>query len=226
MKIGIIGTGMVGRSLGERLVELGYDVMIGTRDLKKTMSRTEPDMYGNPPFNEWHKTNQNIKLGTFSDAAVYGEFLINATTGASSLEALKLVGEDYLNEKVLIDIANPLDFSKGMPPTLFKSNTDSLGEQIQRTFPKVKVVKSLNTVNALVMVNPGQLKGADHTIFLSGNDADAKSRVTELLRSFGWKDIIDLGDITTARGTEMILAIWVRLYGVLGKPMFNFKIVR
>ena len=202
MKIGIIGTGMVGRSLGERLVELGHDVMIGTRDLKKTMSRTEPDMYGNPPFNEWHKKNQNIKLGTFSDAAVYGEFLINATTGASSLEALKLVGEDYLNEKVLIDIANPLDFSKGMPPTLFKSNTDSLGEQIQRTFPKVKVVKSLNTVNALVMVNPGQLKGADHTIFLSGNDADAKSRVTELLRSFGWKDIIDLGDITTARGTE------------------------
>jgi predicted dinucleotide-binding enzyme len=127
---------------------------------------------------------------------------------------------------VLIDIANPLDFSKGMPPTLSVCNTDSLGEQIQRAFPQVKVVKTLNTMNANLMVNPALLSG-DHDVFVSGNDPAAKAQVTNFLKQqFGWKSVIDLGDITTARGVEMTLPIWLNLFGVLQTPLFNFKIVR
>ena len=137
-----------------------------------------------------------------------------------------MAGEDNLNGKILIDISNPLDFSRGMPPTLWVSNTDSLGERIQGRFPEAKVVKTLHTMNAYVMVDPAQLAGADHTVFVSGDDAEAKAEVGELLRSFGWTDIIDLGDITTARGTEMLMPIWLRLFGALQKPVFNFKIVR
>jgi 8-hydroxy-5-deazaflavin:NADPH oxidoreductase len=152
--------------------------------------------------------------------------VVNATAGTVSLEALEMAGEDNLNGKILIDVSNPLDFSRGMPPTLWVSNTDSLGERIQRRFPEAKVVKTLHTMNAYVMVDPAQLVGADHTVFVSGDDAEAKAEVGELLRSFGWTDIIDLGDITTARGTEMLMPIWLRLFGALQKPVFNFKIVR
>jgi len=113
-----------------------------------------------------------------------------------------------------------------MLPTLSVANTDSLGEQIQRRFPGVKVVKTLNTMNAYLMVNPAQLAGADHTVFMSGDDAEAKLTVAELLRSFGWTDIIDVGDVSVARGTETLLPIWLRLFGALQNPVFNFKIVR
>jgi hypothetical protein len=167
-----------------------------------------------------------VNLGTFGDAAAHGEMVVNATAGTVSLEALEQAGEENLNGKILIDISNPLDFSKGMPPTLSVSNTDSLGEQIQRRFAEARVVKTLHTMNAYLMVDPTQLAGADHTVFVSGDDAGAKSTVTELLWSFGWTDIIDLGDITTARGTEMLLPVWLRLFGALQKPIFNFKIVR
>ena len=167
-----------------------------------------------------------VRLGTFGEAATRGEVVVNATAGAISLEALEQAGEDNLNGKILIGIANPLDFPKGMPPTLLISNTDSLGEQIQRRFPEAKVVKTLHTMNAYLMVDPAQLAATDHTVFVSGDDAEAKARVSELLRSFGWTGVIDLGDISTARGTEMLLPIWVRLFGVLQRPIFNFKIVR
>jgi 8-hydroxy-5-deazaflavin:NADPH oxidoreductase len=167
-----------------------------------------------------------VQLSTFGEATARGEMVVNATAGAVSLEALELAGEDNLNDKVLVDISNPLDFSQGMPPKLSVSNTDSLGEQIQRRFPEAKVVKTLHTMNAYLMVDPSQLTDADHTVFVSGNDAEAKTMVTELLRGFGWTDIIDLGDITTARGTEMLLPMWLRLFGMLQKPVFNFKIVR
>ena len=165
-------------------------------------------------------------LATFGEAAAHGEMVVNATAGAVSLEALDMAGEEYLTGKVLVDISNPLDFSEGMPPTLSVSNTDSLGEQIQRRFPEAKVVKTLHTMNAYLMVDPAQLAGGEHTVFVCGDDAEAKEAVSELLRSFGWTDIIDLGDISTARGTEMLLPIWVRLFGALQKPIFNFKIVR
>ena len=226
MRFGILGTGIVGRTIASRLAGLGHEVMVGTRNPADTMSRTEPDTYGNPPFSAWQEEHPEVQLGTFGEASAHGEMVLNATAGAVSLEALELAGETNLNGKILIDIANPLDFSKGMPPTLLVCNTDSLGEQIQRRFPEAKVVKTLHTMNAYLMVDPAQLAATDHTVFVSGDDAEAKAMVTELLRSFGWTDIIDLGDITTARGSEMLLPIWLRLFGALHKPIFNFKIVR
>jgi predicted dinucleotide-binding enzyme len=226
VRFGILGTGVVGKTIAVRLDDLGHDVIVGTRNPEETLSRTDPDQYGNPPFGAWQEEHPEVRLGTFAEAAAHGDMVVNATAGAVSLEALEQAGEDNLNGKILIDIANPLDFSKGMPPTLLVSNTDSLGEQIQRRFPEAKVVKTLHTMNAYVMVDPALLAATDHTVFVSGDDAEAKARVSELLRSFGWSDIIDLGDITTARGTEMVLPIWVRLFGVLQKPIYNFKIVR
>jgi 8-hydroxy-5-deazaflavin:NADPH oxidoreductase len=226
VRFGILGTGIVGRTIASRLAGLGHEVMVGTRNPADTMSRTEPDTYGNPPFSAWQEEHPEVQLGTFGEASAHGEMVLNATAGAVSLEALELAGETNLNGKILIDIANPLDFSKGMPPTLLVCNTDSLGEQIQRRFPEAKVVKTLHTMNAYLMVDPAQLAATDHTVFVSGDDAEAKAMVTELLRSFGWTDIIDLGDITTARGSEMLLPIWLRLFGALQKPIFNFKIVR
>jgi len=226
VRFGILGTGIVGKTFAARLDELGHDVVIGTREPAETLSRTEPDAYGNPLFSAWQQEHSEVKLGTFGEAAAHSEMIVNATAGVASLDALELAGEANLNGKVLMDIANALDFSQGMPPTLSVSNTDSLGELIQRRFPEVKVVKTLNTMNAYLMVDPAQLAGADHTVFVSGDDAEAKATVIELLRSFGWADIIDLGDISTARGAEMILPIWLRLLGALQNPIFNFKIVR
>ena len=226
MKIGILGTGVVGQTIAEKLVQLGHQVMIGTRDKQATLAKTGKDNFGRPPFSEWLRNNSKVQFGTYSEAASFGELLVNATSGTGSIEALKLAGENNLASKILLDISNPLDFSKGMPPSLTICNTDSLGELIQRTFPKLKVVKSLNTLTAYLMVNPGLLPEPTN-IFLNGNDAEAKSEVKKLLTTFGWneKDIIDMGDITTARGTEQLLPIWVRLWGTLQTPMFNFKIV-
>jgi 8-hydroxy-5-deazaflavin:NADPH oxidoreductase len=225
MKIGILGTGIVGQVLAEKFVQLNHQVMIGTRNKEKTLAKKEMDIYGRPPLSEWLNNNQKVRFGVFEETAAFGEFLVNATHGVNSIDALKLAGDKNLENKVLLDTANPLDFSKGMPPTLTISNTDSLGEQIQKAFPNTKVVKSLNTLNAYIMVNPSLLP-EETNLFLSGNDADAKIKVKELFVSFGWKeqDIIDLGDISTSRGTEQLLPMWARLYA-LGNPMFNFKIV-
>lgn len=227
MKFGVFGTGGVGRVIGGKLAELGHEVMIGTRSVEQTLANEKPDGMGNPPFKVWQEQRPQVKLGTFSEAAAFGDIIFNCTSGGGSLDALKQAGEDNLNGKILIDLANPLDFSKGMPATLTVSNTDSLAEQLQRAFPQVKVVKTLNTLTAALMVNPVLVNNGDHDLFVSGNDADAKAQVTALLKNeFGWKNVIDLGDITTARGTEMLLPIWLRLWGALQTPMFNFKIVR
>jgi len=227
MKIGVLGTGMVGRAIGGKLAEMGHDIIIGTRDVPNTMARTEPNPNGIPAFSVWQKQNPGVKLGTFADAAKHGEIVINATNGTGSIVALDLAGETNLNDKILVDIAIPLDFSKGMPPILSVCNTDSLGEQIQRAFPKVKVVKTLNTVTASLMVNPRQLADGEHHLFVCGNNAEAKAQIINLLANwFGWKHIIDLGDISNARGTEMYLPIWLRLWGTLGTGIFNVKIVK
>ena len=224
MKVGILGSGIVGQTIGAKLAERGVDVVMGTRTPKQLDEKR--GMGGS--LAEWvTKVGDRGRLASFSEAAAHGEVVINATSGTGSLAALELAGAQNLDGKILIDIANPLDFSKGMPPSLTVCNTDSLGEQIQKAFPGVKVVKTLNTTNAFVMVDPGLVAGGDHDLFVSGNDADAKARVVALLEEwFGWKSVIDLGDITTARGTEMLLPIWVRLWGALGTPMFNFKIAR
>ncbi len=198
---------------------------MGTRDVDRSLAVSGYDAMGNAPLKEWLSRNPRVKLGSFPEAAKHGVLLINAINGMHALEALRSAGDTNLQGKVLIDITNPLDFSKGMPPSLFISNTDSLGEQIQRTFPKVKVVKTLNTVNAILQVDPRKLLEGDHHAFLSGNDAEAKRMVMHILEGYGWRDVIDMGDITTARGVEMVLPIWVRLFGLLKTPMFNFKIV-
>jgi len=226
MRIGILGTGMVGQALAGRLAELGHDVMIGTRDVAAALARTKPDNYGNPGFGPWQKQNPKVRVGTFSETGAHGEILVNATSGGGSIEALRQAGAAGLAGRVLIDVAHPLDFSKGMPPSLSVCNTDSLAEQIQRAFPGLRVVKALNTTNASVMANPSAVGGGDHTLFICGNEAQAKATVVALLRTFGWKDIVDVGDITAARGTEMLLPLWLRLFGALQTPMFNFKVVR
>ena len=224
MRIAVLGTGPVGQQVSARLAELGHEVTIGTRDVDAAMARTGSDAFGNPPFPAWREQHPGIAVATLAEATANAELVVNATNGSGSIEALESAGEQNLAGKVLVDIANPLDFSQGMPPSLTISNTDSLGEQIQRRFPDVKVVKALNTVNAYVMVDPRRIAGGDHSLFVSGDDADAKAQVIELLESFGWSDVIDLGDISTARGTEMYLPLWVRLFA-LGSPMFNIKVV-
>lgn len=213
MKFGIFGTGMVGLTISNRLAELGHEVMIGTRDPSKSGDKLK-------------SRKEAVKVGTFAEAAAFGEILLNATAGAASVDVLRMAGEANLGSKVLVDIANPLDFSKGMPPSLFVSNTDSLAEQIQRTFPNVKVVKALNMVTATVMADPQTLGGGDHDVFICGNDAGAKEKAVQILREFGWQHITDLGDLEAARGMEMYLLLWLRLWGALGTGMFNIRVVR
>jgi predicted dinucleotide-binding enzyme len=225
MNIAVLGTGMVGQALAGRLDALGHSVVVGTRDPQATQARTEPDGMGNPPFSAWHAQHPAVGLATFAEAAAGADLVFNASFGEAALELLRLAGAENLAGKVLVDIANPLDFSAGFPPTLFVKDTDSLGEQIQRAFPETKVVKTLNTLNASLMVEPKTL-GESSTVFVSGEDAAAKAVVVEILESFGHEDVIDLGGIETARGTEMLLPIWLQLMGRLGTPQFNFKIVR
>ena len=225
MKIAVLGTGMVGQALAGRLSELGHDVTVGTRDPRATLARTEPDGMGNPPFAAWHAEHTGVGLATFAEAAAGAELVVNASSGAATLEVLALAGAENLAGKVLVDVSNPLDLSAGFPPTLFVKDTDSLGEQVQRAFPGAKVVKALNTMNASLMVDPQSL-GASSSVFVSGEDAAAKAVVVELLTSFGHDDVIDLGGIETARGAELHLPLWLRLMGALGTPHFNVKVVR
>ena len=227
MNIAVLGNGDVGRTLAGKLSERGHRVSMGTRDPDSTRGRTSPGMMGGPSVAEWLGAHPAVDLQTFAAAAAGAQLVIVATSGGQTLAALEAAGEANLNNKVLLDVTNPLDFSRGMPPTLTVCNDDSLAEQIQRRFPGAMVVKSLNTVNAGLMVDPGSLADGAHTLFVSGNDRAAKAEVVALLQDdFGWKHVLDLGDITTARGTEMFLPLWVRLWGALGSPAFNVQIVR
>jgi 8-hydroxy-5-deazaflavin:NADPH oxidoreductase len=216
VKIGVLGTGVAGTTISTKLLALGHEVMLGSRTADNEQAAA------------WVASAQKgARQGTFADAAAFGELVFNCTSGTASLEALRAAGGENLAGKVLVDVANPLDFSQGRPPRLSVCNDDSLGEQIQRTFPDAKVVKALNTVNAGVMVAPEMVPG-EHDIFLCGNDQGAKAQVSELLQSFGWglERIVDLGDITGARGQEMYLALWLHLMALVGGPNFNIKVVR
>lgn len=230
MKIAIIGTGAVGQTVASKLVELNYDIMIGTRNVSDKLASTAKDIYGNPTFSEWLKTNSKVKLASFAEAAAFGELVINATNGSNSVTALILAGAKNLAGKVLIDITNPLDFSNGMPPSLLPglNNTNSLGEEIQKTFPDVMVVKTLNTMWCGLMVNPTLVGKGDHINFISGNNPEAKTKVKKILNEFGWldKNIIDLGDITGARATESMLPIWLKVMAINKNGAFNFKLVK
>ena len=215
MRIGVLGTGIVGTTLATKLTKLGHDVTMGSRKA------------GGEKATAWVKeAGEKSSEGTFADAAAHGDIVFNCTSGIGSLEALEAAGGQNLGGKTLVDVANPLDFSKGMPPTLTVCNTDSLGEQIQRAFPTANVVKTLNTVSANVMVDPSIVPGV-HTMFVSGNDAKAKAEVTTILKAgFGWKEVMDLGDISCARGQEMYLALWLRLYGKVQTTNLNVYVAR
>jgi predicted dinucleotide-binding enzyme len=224
MKIAVLGTGSAGRTLAARFAELGHDVTVGTRDAAATMS--VGDTEGNASYGTWAGQHPKVRLASFADAVTDADIVVNATNGSVSLAVLEAAGADNLGDKILLDVSNPLDFSAGFPPSLLVKDTDSLGEQLQRGFPRLRVVKALNTMNASVMAYPQDLDDGDHTVFVSGNDAEAKADVTSLLASLGHTDVIDLGDITTARGTEMYLSLWVRLMLTLGTAQFSIKVVR
>lgn len=216
MKIAVFGTGTVGQTLGSKLIEVGHEVKMGSRTAQNEKALA------------WvARAGPRASTGTFADAAKSADLIVNATLGTGTLEAFKAAGAEHTAGKVVLDLSNPLDFSKGMPPSLFISNTDSLGEALQREFPQAKVIKALNTMSCAVMVNPRLLPESHHT-FIAGNDAGAKDQVKNLLLAFGWKadEVIDVGDITGARATESYLPIWLRIYGAFKTGTFNVKIVR
>jgi 8-hydroxy-5-deazaflavin:NADPH oxidoreductase len=214
MKIGVLGTGMVGRTIATKLVELGHEVTMGSRTAD-----------GEALLAWVREAGDGAAGGTFADATSGAELVFNCTAGSASIEALSAAGAANLAGKTLVDVANPLDFSAGMPPTLTVCNADSLGEQIQAAFPETRVVKALNTVNHLVMTNPSRVPG-DHQLFIGGNDEAAKAEVTELLEAFGWPSgsVLDLGEIDSARGMEMYLPLWLRLYGRFGTGDLNIQV--
>ena len=215
MRIGVLGTGMVGKTIASKLVEVGHEVCMGSRTAENADATAWAAEHGG-----------QASHGTFADAAAFGEVLFNCTGGMVTLAAWEAAGEDNIGGKVLIDVSNPLDFSHGMPPSLAVANTDSVGEQLQRRFPSARVVKSLNTMNAAVMVDPAAVPGY-HNVFVSGDDGAAKATVTDLLGQFGWprEAVIDLGDINSARGAEALVLFWVFLRGALGGNQFNLGVV-
>ena len=228
MDIGIIGSGRVAQTLAGKLLELGHSVMVSSRDTAKAK---DGDARGAIPSADQFAAQQrelgsDAAAGSFADAAAHGELVINATAGAHSLDALAAAGAADLAGKILVDVANPLDFSAGMPPSLLFCNTDSLGERIQAALPETHVVKALNTTNAQVMVDPGQLPEPT-AVFVAGNDQVAKDWVRrELLeRWFGWGQVMDLGDITAARGLEMWIPLWLSVMSAEGSAAFNLRIV-
>jgi predicted dinucleotide-binding enzyme len=213
MKIGILGTGMVGETLGTKFTQLGHQVKIGSRTAN------------NEKAAQWVKTaGANASQGTFADAAAFGELVFICLKGDIALDVVKSLSAATVAGKIVVDVSNPLDFSHGFPPSLTICNTNSLGEEVQKAWPAAKVVKTLNIVNCEVMVDPK--KGGNPTMLVTGNDAEAKSKITALLKTLGWQDIIDLGDITKSRGTEMLLPLWLDLFGLFGNPHFGFKVAR
>jgi 8-hydroxy-5-deazaflavin:NADPH oxidoreductase len=222
MKIAILGTGGVGQAFAAKLTALGHHTTIGTREVAEKKA--------NEKFEGFLQKNPDVKLATFADAAAWGEMVINVSKGEHTLDVIEAAGISNLGDKILIDISNPLDFSKGMPPCLIEqySNTNSLGEAIQKKLPGTRVVKTLNTMWNGLMLNPAMIGNGDHINYICGNDVSAKAKVISLLQEFGWKaeSILDLGDITAARATEGLMPIWLRVYGTKQTGAFNFKIVQ
>lgn len=207
MRVAVLGTGTVGRAWAARLTELGHDVVVGTRDPAASRERDE--------------SLAGSQLSPFGEAVVGADLVVNALSGAACLDVFAVVAP-AIEDAVVMDISNPLDFSAGFPPTLFVKDTDSLGERLQRMLPEARVVKAVNTLNASLQVRPPE----EGSVFVAGDDPEAKALVTELLTNVGHRDIIDLGDITAARGLEMFLPLWLRLMGALRTAEFTIKVVR
>tara|TARA_R110002033_G_scaffold113008_1_gene158302 strand:+ start:8139 stop:8831 length:693 start_codon:yes stop_codon:yes gene_type:complete len=230
MKIAVLGTGNVGQTLAEKLISMGHEVKMGTRDVSTTMERKSTDNYGSLAFREWYSKNEKVQLITFKEAVIQSEMVINALQGAIALSVIQSCNTSDFDNKIVIDISNPLDFSQGFPPSLLEglNNTNSLGEEIQKELPKAKVVKTLNTMWCGLMVNPTMINNGSHQNYICGNDKEAKEEVLGLLLSFGWSkdNNMDLGDITNARGTEATLLIWTRIYAATQNGAFNMKLVK
>lgn len=220
MNIGILGTGVVGETLATALTKKGFNVRMGSRtaDNKKAAA--------------WVKgANDHATQGDFNDAAAFGDIIFFCLNGEHALDVLQLISADSVEDKIFIDLTNPLDFSKGAPPRILDGmgNHTSLGERIQEALPGAFVVKTLNTVNSNLMVDARLVNKGDHHLFICGNNTDAKNKTAHfLVDHFHWKadNIIDLGGIEKARVTEAIVPFWVTMLQTLGTPMFNFKIVR
>lgn len=226
MKISILGTGNVAQTFATKFTELGHDVVLGTRNVEDTLNRAN----GTTTFKEWHVANNTVQLATFEEAVKQGEMVLNALQGGVVTAVIKSIDSQFFNDKIVIDISNPLDFSQGFPPSLLVDlqNKNSLGEEVQKLLPNAKVVKTLNTMYCGVMVNPNMLADKNHVNFISGNDAEAKKTVTNLLLTFGWDaaNILDLGDITNARGTEGYLLLWIRIYSATSNGAFNVTLAK
>lgn len=210
MKIGILGTGGVGRTLAAKFVSDGNEVMIGTRNVEETLAKNKPDAMGSPPYKEWQSNNPKVKLGTFADTAKFGEIIILATFGDATKNAIDLAGKENFNGKVVIDTTNPLDFSKGVPPGFTATLGNSLGEQIQKHIPNAKVVKAFNTIGAHIIINPEREEGIPD-LFVAGND-DAKKQFSDLIQNWGWNSVIDMGDISQSYWLETFAMLWIH-YG-------------
>jgi 8-hydroxy-5-deazaflavin:NADPH oxidoreductase len=222
MRVTILGTGNVGQTLAEKFIAKGHHVTLGTRNVEETSNREK--------FKEWQTSNSTVVIEEMNKAVSSGEIVINALNGAATLPVFAAIEANNLNNKIVIDVANPLDFSKGFPPTLSEGliNNNSLGEALQVLIPNARVVKTLNTMWCGLMLNPTMINEGNHINFMCGNDEDAKSKVVALLNEFGWnnENILDLGDITNARGTEAYLLLWTRVYAATQNGAFNLQIVK
>lgn len=227
MKIGILGTGMVGRAHAAKLAKLGYSVMVGTRSVARTMGRTTKDEMGNLPFRTWRKKYPKVALGTFAQAARHGDLIINALDGQVTLRVFRGIGRAPFAGKIIIDLANALVDLKGQPPKLSIPSDDSLAERIQRLLPRAKVIKSLNNVGYELQVAPRSLARGDHDVFVSGNDPRARKAAARFLqKAYGWKRVVDLGNLATARGQESLVVTWIELWGALRTANFGLKVVK
>ena len=198
----------VGRTLAAKFVSTGNEVMIGTRNVEDTLSKTKPDAMGTPPFKEWQKQNQKVRLGTFTEAAKFGEVILLATFGDVTKNAIDLAGKDNFSNKIVVDSTNPLDFSKGVPPGFTVTLGNSLGEQIQNHIPEAKVVKAFNSIGAHIMVSPKREEG-DPDFFIAGNDEEAKKKISDIAKSWGWQGVVDLGNISMSYWLEALAMIWI-----------------
>jgi predicted dinucleotide-binding enzyme len=214
MRVGVLGTGMVGEAIAGRLLTAGHEVKMGAREAGNTKARA------------WAgKAGAGASEGSFADAAAFGEVVFSCTLGSAALAALEAAGSDNLGGKVLVDVSNPLEFAGGVPSLFTAAAGDSLGERVQKALPRARVVKALNMINARVMGDPERVHG-ESDAFIAGNDAGAKAQVRAILESFGWKSVVDLGDIGAARGMEAYLLLWLRLSAALKTADFNIRIVR
>ncbi|MHB9034018.1 MAG: NADPH-dependent F420 reductase [Anaerolineae bacterium] len=226
MKIGILGTGTVGRTLADKLQQLGHSVVIGTRDPADTLKREENTESGLTAMRAWLHDHAEIPLKTMAEAAEFAEMVICAVDGLVLQDALEAANPGNLYGKILVDLTNAVTGAPDGSSGLLVANTESMAERVQRSLPKTRVVKTLNNISAPLMVDPQQLANGGHTVFLCGNDGDARQQVHELLQQMGWSDVIDLGDLSAARSLEMLVLLWFNLWQTLGTEMFNLKVVR